>query len=196
MKRFKGPRGAFFLFLCVVIILIGYYSVSLRGAKNKEKREQEVLTVVQNVLLRDLERSYPPTPKEVVKYFSELTQCLHNEEYSEEELIQLAEQIQKLYDNELVANKDPEQYLTDLRSEITVFKASNSAISSFTPSSSTDVFYFTEEGYECARLYCTYSIRTGTVMQKSEHVFVLRKDEGGHWKILGWDLVEDGQFTE
>ena len=189
MKRFKGPRGTFVLFLCVIIILLGYYLVTLKGKQNKE--EEVVFTKVQNVLLRDLERSYPPTPKEVVIYFSELTQCLHNEEYSEEELEQMAKQIQGLYDGELVANKDEEAYMTDLRSEVTVFKASNSAISSFTPSSSTDVFYFTEEDRECARLYCTYNIRTGTVMQKSEHVFVLRKDEEGHWKILGWDLVDD-----
>lgn len=189
MKRFKGPRGTFVLFLCVIIILLGYYLVTLKGKQNKE--EEVVFTKVQNVLLRDLERSYPPTPKEVVIYFSELTQCLHNEEYSEEELEQMAKQIQGLYDEELVANKDEEAYMTDLRSEVTVFKASNSAISSFTPSSSTDVFYFTEEDRECARLYCTYNIRTGTVMQKSEHVFVLRKDDEGHWKILGWDLVDD-----
>jgi len=189
MKRFKGPRGTFVLFLCVIIILLGYYLVTLKGKQNKE--EEVVFTKVQNVLLRDLERSYPPTPKEVVIYFSELTQCLHNEEYSEEELEQMAKQIQGLYDEELVANKEEEAYMTDLRSEVTVFKASNSAISSFTPSSSTDVFYFTEEDRECARLYCTYNIRTGTVMQKSEHVFVLRKDDEGHWKIFGWDLVDD-----
>ncbi len=189
MKRFKGPRGTFVLFLCVIIILLGYYLVTLKGKQNKE--EEVVFTKVQNVLLRDLERSYPPTPKEVVIYFSELTQCLHNEEYSEEELEQMAKQIQGLYDEELVANKEEEAYMTDLRSEVTVFKTSNSAISSFTPSSSTDVFYFTEEDRECARLYCTYNIRTGTVMQKSEHVFILRKDEEGHWKILGWDLVDD-----
>lgn len=189
MKRFKGPRGTFVLFLCVIIILLGYYLVTLKGKQNKE--EEVVFTKVQNVLLRDLERSYPPTPKEVVIYFSELTQCLHNEEYSEEELEQMAKQIQGLYDEELVANKEEEAYMTDLRSEVTVFKTSNSAISSFTPSSSTDVFYFTEEDRECARLYCTYNIRTGTVMQKSEHVFVLRKDDEGHWKILGWDLVDD-----
>lgn len=191
MKHFKGPRGAFFLFLCVVIILIGYYSLSRRGERNQE--EHEVLTVVQNVLLRDLERNYPPTPKEVVKYFSEITQCFYNEEYTEEELEQLAMKIRELYDDELAANKDDESYLADLRSEITMFKSTDSAISSFTTSASTDVDYFSEEGYECARLYCTYNIRTGTAMQSTEHVFVLRKDAEGHWKIFGWDLVDDEQ---
>ncbi len=189
MKRFKGPRGAFVLFLCVVIILLGYYGVSLKGKQNKEK--EVVFTKVQNVLLRDLERNYPPTPKEVVIYFSELTQCLHNEEYTEDELIRMGKQLQGLYDEELVANKEEEAYMTDLRSEVKVFKASKSAISSFTPSSSTDVYYFTEDGYECARLYCTFNIRTGTIMQKSEHVFILRKDDAEHWKILGWDLVDE-----
>lgn len=188
MKRFKSPRGVFFLFLLIVIILIAYYSVSMRSSKNAS--DEVELTVVQNVLLRDLERNYPQTPKEVVKYYSEITKCFYNEEYTEDELIALAMQAKAMYDDELAANKGDEQYLADLKSEITAFKKNNQAISSYTTSSSTDVDYFWEGGYECARLYCTYNVRVGTKMQTLEEIFVLRKDADGHWKIYGWDKVE------
>ncbi|MBQ9989787.1 MAG: hypothetical protein IJP31_02425 [Lachnospiraceae bacterium] len=188
MKRFNSPRGVFFLALLVIIILIAYYLVSMRG--EKKDTDAVELTAVQNVLLRDLERNYPQTPKEVVRYYSEITKCFYNEDYTEEELIDLAMQVQALYDDELVANKDEESYLADLKSEISTYKESDWAISSYSTSASTDVDYFWEEGYECARLYCTFNVRTGTSMQIVEEIFVLRKDAEGHWKILGWDLVE------
>ncbi len=188
MKRFKGPRGTFFLFLCAVIILIAYYSISIRK-KEKETEATEV-TAVQNVLMRNLERNYPQTPKEVVKYYSEITKCFYNEEYTDDELVELAMKAKALYDDELAANKDDNSYLADLRSEITAFKENNSAISSYTLSASTDVEEFWEDGHECARLYCTYYIRTGTSMQEVEEVFILRRDADQHWKIYGWDKVE------
>lgn len=188
MKRFQSSRGVFFLFLLVIIILVAYYLVSMRGEK-KDSEEVE-LTAVQNVLLRDLDRNYPQTPKEVVKYYSEITKCFYNEEYTEEELVDLAMQAQALYDEELVANKDEEQYLIDLKSEITAFKESDSSILAYSTSSSLDVEEFWEGGRECARLYCTYNVRNGTSKQIVEEVFILRKDAEGHWKILGWDLVQ------
>ena len=54
MKRFKGPKGTFCLFLIVVIILVVYYSISSRGKKQGEETAE--VTAVQNVLLRNLER--------------------------------------------------------------------------------------------------------------------------------------------
>ena len=143
--------------------------------------------------MRDLERNYPQTPKEVIKYYSEITKCFYNEEYTEEELSQLAMKAKELYDEELARNKDDETYLIDLKAEITDFKSKNQAISSYAPSSSTDVFYFKQDGYEFARLYCTYSIRIGTYIQPLEEIFVLRMDENGHWKIYGWDNVQNVQ---
>ena len=191
MKRFKTPRGAFFLFIAVILVLIAYYLLSLK-TKNNEPNEVP-LTAVQTVLMRDLERNYPQTPKEVIKYYSEITKCFYNEEYTEEELSQLAMKAKELYDEELAGNKDDETYLIDLKAEIAEFKAKNQAISSYTPSSSTDVFYFKQDGYEFARLYCTYSIRIGTYIQPLEEIFVLRMDENGHWKIYGWDNVQNVQ---
>lgn len=191
MKRFKTPRGAFFLFIAVILVLIAYYLLSLK-TKNNEPNEVP-LTAVQTVLMRDLERNYPQTPKEVIKYYSEITKCFYNEEYTEEELSQLAMKAKELYDEELAGNKDDETYLIDLKAEIAEFKAKNQAISSYAPSSSTDVFYFKQDGYEFARLYCTYSIRIGTYIQPLEEIFVLRMDENGHWKIYGWDNVQNVQ---
>ena len=192
MKRFRTPKGAFFLFLAAACVFLAYYLINLKIEKSKPE-DYVTLTPVQEVLSRDLQRNYPQTPKEVLKYYSEITQCFYNEEYTEEELEALAMKAVEMYDSELAANKDKETYLQDLKNEILLFKEKDWHISSYATSASTDVFYFTEDGYDFARLYCTYNIRNGTVMQVLEERFLLRMDEQGHWKIYGWEAVENNE---
>ncbi len=190
----KGSGGVKIVVIAVVLaaIVLGYFYYL--GHRDRKQAEEDVaVTVVQSVLMRDLEHNYPPTPKEVVKYYSEITECFYNEEYSDEELTQLAQKIQLLYDAELVANKTQEQYMQDLRDEIAEMKKNKYTIASYEVSASTDVEYFTQNDYSCARLYCTYYLRqpkSGTRVSSLER-FVLRQDQDGHWKILGWELVED-----
>ena len=186
MKRFRTPRGVFFTLLAVCCVLLAYYLMNVKAEKSKPE-EYVKLTKVQEVLARDLKTNYPQTPKEVLKYYSELTKCFYNETYSEEEFYELAMKAVELYDHDLATNKTEEDYIKDLKSEIQLFKESEYSISTYSTSSSTDVYYFQEDGFEFARLYCTYNVRMGTVIQPIEEIFLLRMNLEGHWKIYGWD---------
>jgi len=186
MKRSGGIKIVI-IGIVLAVLVVGYYFY----LSNKiERPEEEVVesTQVQAVLMRDLEKNYPPTPKEVLKYFNEITMCFYNEKYTDEELEQLAVKIQGIYDGELVANKSQEQYMEDLQGDIMEMKSNDRSISSYQMPASTDVEFFSEDGSSCARMYCTYSIRQGTDIIQSRLVFILRQDEDKHWKILGWDL--------
>ena len=143
--------------------------------------------------MRDLDKNYPPTPREVVKYFGELAQCIIGETYTDEEFEKLALQAQRLYDAELISNKTQQQYLDDLKWDINTFKEEEIVISSYSPSSSVDVEEFSRDGYKWAKLYCSFSLRKGTYIESNEEVFLLRKDEDGHWKIYGWQPVENDE---
>lgn len=192
MKSSKVAKIVIIVVILAAVILAYYYYLGHR-TRRQEVEEAAVATVVQSVLMRDLEHNYPPTPKEVVKYYAEITECFYNETYSDEELVQLANKIQMLYDAELVANKTQEQYLEDLRNDIVEMKGKQLVIASYEVSASTDVEEFTQDGYSCARLYCTFYLRqpgNGSRVPSLER-FILRKDEDGHWKIFGWELVED-----
>ena len=191
MKGSKIAKTVVIAVVLAVIILVYYYSLGHR-AKRQEVEEAIAATVLQSILMRDLEHNYPPTPKEVVKYYAEITECFYNETYSDEELVQLAGKIQMLYDAELVANKTQEQYLQDLRDDIAEMKGRQLTVASYEVSSSTDVEYFTQNEYSCARLYCTFYLKQqGGGRVPSQERFVLRQDEDEHWKILGWELVEE-----
>lgn len=191
MKNSKVAKTVIIVVVLAAIILVYFYYLNHR-AKRQEVEEAIAATVVQSILMRDLEHNYPPTPKEVVKYYAEITECFYNETYSDEELVQLANKIQMLYDADLVANKTQEQYMQDLREDIVEMKGKQLTVASYEVSASTDVEYFTQDAYSCARLYCTFYLKQqGGGRVPSQERFLLRQDEDGHWKILGWELVED-----
>lgn len=182
--------GIIVVVLAAIVFAFFFYQGHTTG---QQTQTEAVATVVQSVLMRDLAHNYPPTPKEVVKYYAEITECFYNEEYSDEELLDLAAKIQELYDAELVANKTQEQYIEDLKLDISKMKQEKYTIASYEVSASTDVEYFTQDDYSCARLYCTFNMRRGGATGRAPSLerFLLRKDEAGHWKIMGWELVED-----
>lgn len=194
----KGSRaGLRGLIIGVILIclILGYYFYLSNRASRDEQEDVVQVSAVQEVLMRNLDTNYPPTPREVVKYYAQIAQCLHNETYTEEEFQELALQIQMLYDEELITNKTQDQYLSDLKWDVEQFKEQEITISSYSPSSSTDVEYKNDD-YSWAKLYCTFTLRQGAQLNYSEEVFLLRKDEDEHWKIYGWKLAdeeEDGQ---
>lgn len=184
----KKSNGVKIIIIGVVLaaLVVGYfYHLS---NKTKETKEEVVeSTLVQETLIRDLDKNYPPSPKEVVKYFNELSKCLYNEKYTDDEFDELAIKAMGLYDDELNANNPFNQYLEDLKNDISGFKALDQSILSYQLPASTEVEFFDEGESSCARLYCNYSIRKGTTKFYSDVVFILRQDEDKRWKILGWE---------
>lgn len=194
MKQANGIK-AMIIALIMVGLIVGYYfylsSKNSDGLPKDEDSIVEEMTLVQELLARAEYKEYPATPVQVLKYYNEITQCFYNEEYSDNELDQLALLARSLYDRELVLNQSNDEYLSKLRDDIAVFAAGNITIYKWEITPATDVEYFNYEGYECARLYCTYTLKSGTIYQGSRQVFIMRKDEEGHWKILGFELVDE-----
>ena len=192
-RRVEGKKG-FIIIGILILLIVGYYYY----LSNRQTQPQEEVTVskVQELLLRDLERNYPPSPKEVVKYYFEITKCLYTEKLSNEDVEALAFKLEEIFDEELRAHQVKEEYLLNLKSEIAAFQESKSLILNYSTSSSTDVDYFTEDGYEFARLYGTFYLQVQKNLRSLENVFLLRKDENGHWKIYGWEQVEEQETQE
>ena len=189
MKR-RNPARFIIMFIVLAVFVTGLFFYVSNRTKVIEEGKQQQMTPVQEILARNLETNYPPTPKEVLKFYSEITRCFYSEEYTDEELAKLAVLSRKLFDDELVANQTDEQYLSALKFDIESWKNDKKVISSYSVSSSTDVQEYSYGGREWAQLYCIYSIRMGTNVAPVQEHFIMRKDERGHWKILGWELVE------
>ena len=189
MRR-RNPFRIIIVFIVLALAVTGLFFYVSNRSKVIEEGKLKQMTPVQEILARNLETNYPPTPKEVLKFYSEITRCFYGEEYTDEELAKLAVLSRKLFDAELVANQTDEQYLSALKFDIDSWKKDKKVISSYSVSSSTDVQEYSYGGFEWAQLYCIYSVRMGTNVAPVQEHFIMRKDERGHWKILGWELVE------
>ncbi len=184
----KKKVGIVVVVLMAVLLLAYYFHMSNRM---EQTDDEYVATAVQNVLLKNLDTNYPPTPKEVVKYYSEVSKCLHNEEYTDEQLEQMADKLLALFDAELLAINPRDEYIVDLKADVITFRDEGYKITTFTPSASTDVEFYEVDGDEMAQLYCDYTIKAKAEYRTSQHLFVLRKESGtGHWKIVGFKVPE------
>lgn len=187
MGRLKELKGAIIIIFLVGLVVMYYFYLSNNPPKSAKEAGVQI-SAVQNVLLRNMEDDYPPSPKEVVKYFAEITQCFYNETYKDKELEKLAFRIRELYDEELVATQSDEDYLEALKADIADFAEKSYTISSYSLSSSVDVEEYSLEGREYAKLLCIFTVLQGTEMRESKERFLLRKGPEGHWKIYGWEL--------
>lgn len=187
-KNRKTARTGIVLLIMVLTVLALYYRTVNRVRENVEV---DTTTRVQAVLLNNLETNYPATPREVMKYYNEIMQCYYNENHTEEELEKLGRHAMQLYDDELLANQTESQYLAKLKEEVQQYQESDAVISSAALASSTDVEYYTYEQREYAKIRCVYSIREKTSMKTVKELYLLRKDEDKHWKILGWEVYDD-----
>lgn len=192
MKRFKGTKGIIILAILACLI-IGYY-IHL-NTRNYEPPEidTEVYTFVQETLLRNLAKDYPPTPREVVKYAADLNRCYYNEEHTDEELAALVKKERELYDEELLNYNSESGQLAEITKEINAFKEEEYYISEVSFSQSIDVQEFEADGREWACLYAKYKTRQKTYYYLANYTYLLRKDDAGHWKIYGWKVEDDDE---
>lgn len=177
--------------LMIAVFVLGAFVLSNKK-KGEEFKEQEVdVSKVKEVVLQDISRNYPPTPKEVLKFYSEITCCFYDENITEDDLNALADKARELYDSELLSNQTREEYIEKLKEDVLYFQSQGLVISGYSVSASTDVETWKEDGFSWARLYATYRLRQGTEYIYSNEVFILRKDDDGHWKIYGFELEKN-----
>lgn len=173
--------------LCIALIVGGY----VFWMKQNEKPSEDVeLTTVQKMITKDLEKSYPATPREVVKIYNEIISCFYNEEYTEAELEALGDQARLLMDEELLGNNPRDEYFKKLKAEIADYKRDERIIISYNLCSSNEVQFVTVDERECAYVKTSYFIKDNTGHSRTYQMYVVRKDDDGNWKILVFYQVE------
>lgn len=184
----KKSRVIIIVVVCVALLVGGYlFWMNKNGNASSEDVE---LTKVQQLITKDLSKNYPATPREVVKLYNEIITCYYSEEYTEEELEALADMVLSLMDAELAANNPKEDYLKRVKADILSYEAAERVIVSYTLESSNDVEFGAIDGEESAIVQSSYFIKEKNSYSKTYQDYLLRKNEDGEWKILGFEKVE------
>ena len=180
--------------LCIGLIVGYYYYLSHRDKKDVENSTE--VGAVEEILLKDLEKDYPPTPREVVKFYNRILSCYYNEEFDENQFEALADQARLLMDEELLENNPRDAYLSQLRTDVNDYKEKGQKLGETTVDDSSDIIFKKVRGKECAFITASYFIREGNSYARTYQEYVLRKDDSGNWKILGYQLTEGESLEE
>jgi len=178
--------------IVLIILIAGVVGVyAYLSGRSRSAAEQASMTNVEKVLSRDLSYDYPPTPKELLKYYNEIQKCFYNENCTDSEIEELANRARELYDEELLANNELSLHIMSLKAEIQDYKDHKRVISAVSVAASTNVDFFEEDGYEFARIYCGYNVTEGSETKQVRQIFLLRRDGNRRWKIYGWDSANN-----
>ena len=192
----KGNSGetlkVVIMVILVALVILGIYmTLIVRGGKNQSDEETSLLTEVQQITTMNLDENYPNSERDVVSLFGRITKALYGETYTDEEFSQMASQLEKLYDPELLAQQNG--YESSLKDEVQQKKNDYYTVQNYVVADKDEIVYKKIDGKECASLDCLFAMRQNTEMATINYVFILRKSDDGRWKILGWTVKpEDG----
>lgn len=169
----------------VITLIVGcYYYMAHR--KTKAAEDDVVVTKLHQVLSRQLDSSYPPTAREVVKFYNRILECAYGDEYDEGQFDKLATQARKLMDAELLENNPQDTYKRQLKQEIASYKEDSIKILQTKICSSDEVVFNEIDGRKCAYVQATYFMKQGKKFVNTYQDYVLRQDKDKHWKILAF----------
>ena len=184
----KNVRVIVIAVACILVICGGFFlfSQSLNSGNPDE------LTEVEKVLVKDLEKDYPKTPREVVKFYNRIVQCYHSESLKKDDLGKLVDQMMLLWDKDMLAKNPRDAYYAAVVADIDLYKQTKKSITSITICDTNEVDYVTDDrnGDKLAFVDTTYFVNTDGKFTNSYMRVGVRQDEDGNWKIIGVTLTE------
>lgn len=184
----KKVRVIVIAVVCIAAICGGFFLFS----QSLNQGNPDQLTELQKVLVEDLEKHYPPTEREVVKFYNRIVQCYHQDGLKKDELGKLVDQMMLLWDEDMLAKNPREVYLTAVQSDVELYKRLKKSIVSTTVCDSKDVIEKTDDrnGDKLRFVETTYFVNTDGEFTYSRMIVGLRKNADGEWKIIGVTLKE------
>lgn len=187
----KKARLIIIAIACICLICGGYFLFSQNNTVSEEN-----LTEVEKVLVKDLKKDYPKTPREVVKFYNRIVKCYYSEKLSDKEIEDMVDQMLYLLDEDLLVVNPRDEYYRSVVADIKDYNIKNKRIVNTDVCDSNDVTYVDDvkdgsnEVDKLAYVNASYFINTDGEFTNTYQQFVLRQDDDGLWKILTFYEVE------
>jgi len=174
-----------------------FLALNLREDNSIFSKDEVQNTEAQNILAKDIDRNYPATVREVVRLFSRISQCYHNQEISEEEFRALAEMQQKLFDEEFLQNNPLDTFVNNLSAEIEDAKTRKYQMVTWSVQKQSSVNNWQDGDNNFASIVASYIMNAKDEgYTRTYEEFLLREDENGRWKIVGWRLTDPVEIED
>ena len=173
--------------LHAVFIIGGFFLVRSIGLKNLELKKSK--TEVEKLMELNLDDNYPGNAREVLKIYNRILKCCYNEELTDEQIKKLAEQNQKLFDEQLLEKNPYDQYVEKLKKDIEDYKSKKTTIANIAIQDLAEAEREERGGYKFCNLLVSYIVKDTKGLKTTNEKYYLREDDKGRWKILFWELT-------
>lgn len=173
--------------LLAVFIIGGFFLVRSIGLKNLEIKKSK--TEVEKLMELNLDDNYPGNAREVLKVYNRILKCCYNEELTDEQIKKLAEQNQKLFDEQLLEKNPLDQYVEKLKKDIKDYKDKKTTIANIAIQELAEAEREERGGYKFCNLLVSYIVKDTKGLKTTNEKYYLREDDKGRWKILFWELT-------
>lgn len=183
-----------FIFL-VAIVALGYYvHLSNKSPDHQNVTENSEKDILLNY---DMEVDYPKTVRETVKLHCRYLKYIYSDEFmknaTEDDIFTMNQQMRKLFDEELLAINSPDDQLQALKDEMALYRANKQKIVSYTLAEASQIEYNTQDDAEYAKMKVTVAMTVDGASLVADQEYILRQDEEGNWKILGWQTLQNAK---
>ena len=173
--------------LLAIFIIGGFFLVRSIGLKNLELKKSK--TEVEKLMELNLDDNYPGNAREVLKIYNRILKCCYNEELTDEQIKKLAEQNQKLFDEQLLEKNPLDQYVEKLKKDIEDYKSKKTTIANIAIQELAEAEREERGGYKFCNLLVSYIVKDTKGLKTTNEKYYLREDDKGRWKILFWELT-------
>lgn len=183
-------RGGVILLILIAVLVVGAFAfVAYRTPKTAEEATE--VSEMDELMNRNFAVNYPATPREVMRLYNRYMLCLYGMDGSDlkdEEVSALCRKMREMFDEELLAENPEETHLLNLTQELAAFRGDGKAMIQANVCDSNEVDYIDVDGASGALLEASYFIKEGSKeFTRTYQQFLLRKDDSGNWKILGFE---------
>lgn len=175
--------------LLFVGLIVGYYYYLSHRTPEIESNPVEN-AAVERLVHRNLDSEYyPEFPRDVVDFYSQVVVAYYENPLTDEQIEALGKQARKLFDEELLERNPENEFLENLKNDISEYNTLDRKIYNYNIERARDIDLFTFEGKNYAKVSASYSVKEKTDLAIIYQDYTLRKGEDGHWHILFWESI-------
>ena len=184
MKKRLVSVSVILVLACAVVALYMYIDRSGKQAK------EPVNTVAEQILAKNLETNYPPTPYSVAEFYCGIVECIYSADTTEAQLEALVRKELELFDDEFAEINPYDSLLEATKEELATAKEKKLVFTGYVLDKASNVSKWKKGGYEYASIMFRLMSRSDSGSGGSYRNLILRMDADGRYKILGWETAE------
>ena len=184
MKKRIVSISVVLVLACAIVALYMYIDRSGKEAK------EPVNTMAEQILAKNLDTNYPPTPYSVAEFYCGIVECIYSADTTEEQLEALVRKERELFDEEFAAINPYDSLLAATKADLETAKEKKLVFTGYVLDKASNVSKWKKDGDEYASIMFQLMSKSDAGSGGSYRNLIMRKDAEGRYKILGWETAD------